>query len=463
MAVLRRYFRLEHGVLVAVAMVAIALKLTLTSGHLLPGYDEAYYWVQVRSLLTNGRLAFDDLPLVFWVQSLLAVLMGDIPLAVRISDALLPALAAVPVWVLYHDGHKKNWYVFPVLLMAVLLHPIQLYYFTGDFIKNASAVPLAMLLGWWLTQHTAESNWRTVLGTAVTCIVIALTHFGVLLLCVSIVAVWLCAHALRDSPRLLVIRLGSLILLATLFVLLLLIFVPERFARLIGIFGDVSLLFTNPLGLLMYFGIPRVTRPDIVFACIAGQLGAVLLGLCAWRNRAHLSDNVRAVVSAFVLTAFVFSSPLLSIEIALRLTALSFVPLLLAAMVLWLRTTDITTQAVVCVLLLSTLVVSAVIYPRGATPPVLRQSEWQDFQVMVNTVTIEQPALVVAPHGINFLVAWYLNTHVAGEDVAVIDSTQQYRAHYVLAIRGSSAKTAQTNPRGSIVYENDTFMLSRTK
>ena len=310
MAVLRRYFRLEHGVLFAVVAVAIALKLTLTSGHLLPGYDGAYYWVQVRSLLTNGRLAFDDLPLVFWVQSLLAVLMGDIPLAVRISDALLPALAAVPVWVLYHDGHKKTWYVFPVLLMAVLLHPIQLYYFTGDFIKNASAVPLALLLGWWLTQHTAESNWRTVFGTAVTCIVIALTHFGVLLLCVSIIAVWLCAHALRDSPRLLVIRLGSLILLATLFVLLLLIFVPERFARLIGIFGDVSLLFTNPLGLLMYYGVPRVTRPDIVFACIAGQLGAVLLGLCAWRNRAHLSDNVRAVVSAFVLTAFVFSSPL---------------------------------------------------------------------------------------------------------------------------------------------------------
>jgi len=460
MTILRNHLHINVVVLtLSVVIGAVVLKLTLTNGDLLPGLDGAYYWVQVRSLLNNGTLAYSDLPLVFWIQALIATLIGDIPLAVRLSDALFPVLATVPVWLFYRDGHKKTWYVLPLLLLVVLMHPIQLYFFTGDFIKNAAAVPLTVLLGWWLTHYNADTKWNTIFGISVTLTTIAITHFGVLLLGVRMIALWLFAHTLRDSPRSLLIRIGSMALVATLVMLLLAFLVPDRFERLIGVFRNTSLLFTNPIGLLMYFGIPRVTRPDIVFACVTGQLGAILLGGCAWRNRAKLSPNTRAVIFAFLSTTFIFSSPLISIELALRLTALSFVPLVLAAMVLWLHTTDTTTHVFVSVLISSTLLISAVIYPRGATSPVLRQSEWQDFQAMVNTVKLEQPSIVMARHGLDFLVAWYMRTHVADEEVTIIDTSNTYQAQYVL----KDSKSAHTHTQGIIVYKNDTFTLSRIK
>ena len=77
---------------IVAATIGVVSKLALTSGELLPGIDGAYYWVQVRSILDDFTLAFDDLPLVFWAQSLLALIVGDIPLGVRISDALFSDL-----------------------------------------------------------------------------------------------------------------------------------------------------------------------------------------------------------------------------------------------------------------------------------------------------------------------------------------------------------------------------------
>ena len=83
-----------------VVLIAVLYKFSLTSNSLLPGLDGAYYWVQVRSLLENSSLAFSDLPLVIYVQAGIAWLLNDIPGAVRISDAILPALSAFPIYLI---------------------------------------------------------------------------------------------------------------------------------------------------------------------------------------------------------------------------------------------------------------------------------------------------------------------------------------------------------------------------
>ena len=75
----------------------------------------------------------------FWAEALLAFLVGDIALGVRISDALLPMLAAIPTYLILKSG-EQVW--LPALgVLVVLLHPVQLF-FTGYFIKNAAAMPL---------------------------------------------------------------------------------------------------------------------------------------------------------------------------------------------------------------------------------------------------------------------------------------------------------------------------------
>ena len=95
--------------------------------------------------LEDLSLAFNDLPLVFYLQALFSLAVGDKKLGVRISDAVLPALAAIPIYNILKNS-KQVWLPAAAILV-VLLHPVQLYFFSGDFIKNAAAIPVAFFIG----------------------------------------------------------------------------------------------------------------------------------------------------------------------------------------------------------------------------------------------------------------------------------------------------------------------------
>lgn len=449
---------------VAVVMLSITIKLTLTSGDLLPGLDGAFYWVQIRSLLTNGTMAYEDLPLVFWVQAILAKIVGNIPLAVRLSDAILPTLSVFPLVLLFRAGKiKKTWFSLSLMLMVVLLHPIQLYYFTGDFIKNEAALPLIFLLGWLLTQFNPEKKWRTMLGIFAILTVAAISHFGVLLLGLVITFFWIVAYLRKDSTGQWLLKLGSTVFTVTLLLVILSFLVPDRFDRLMSLFGNLSSVTANPMGLLMSFGVKDVLRPDILFAVVSGQLGSIVLAILVWRSRKELSFNTMTAIVSFLITAFIFSSPAIGIEWALRLTALSFVPLFLAGFVLWSNTSRKSISLATTILTFSTILVSAVAYPVGPTPPVLNQTQLNDFKEMVSTVKLERPSIVVAQHGVDFLTAWYLNTHVAAVDVDISDTSNKYRAHYMLEQRDAYSGSKGLSSGGDIVFENESFTLSRIK
>ena len=139
-------------------LVGIVAKLSLTKGDLLPGLDGAYYWVQVRSVLERQTLAFSDLPLIFWVQAAVAKFFGDVQLAVRISDAVLPALSAIPIYLIARKF--KNPLLPAIAIAVVLLHPIQLYFFTGDFIKNEATIPAVFFIALVLVNWESRSKKR---------------------------------------------------------------------------------------------------------------------------------------------------------------------------------------------------------------------------------------------------------------------------------------------------------------
>ena len=145
--------------------VALVWKLALTRGPLLPGLDGAYYWVQVRSLLERSRMAFDDVPIVFLLQAAVAKVLGDVPLAVRLSDAFLPVFSAIPIY--FMTRNSKYRFAPAVAVLVVLLHPVQLYFFTGDFIKNEAAIPLVFFIGYLLMTWDAAKNKKFLLSMVV--------------------------------------------------------------------------------------------------------------------------------------------------------------------------------------------------------------------------------------------------------------------------------------------------------
>jgi hypothetical protein len=193
---------------------AISLRsLMLFSKLLPPGIDAAYYPMQARGILENGKLPYVEVPLIFWIDAAVAkVLMGvrgmDVDsatlLASRLVDAVSQPLAAIPLALLMlgfagalqstratRTGDESDARassdlsrslvpvaitVFVVGAIAILSPPI--LRMTGDFQKNSLGL-VWMAASAWATYSALRSGSviRWVLP-ALFLALAALTHIG---------------------------------------------------------------------------------------------------------------------------------------------------------------------------------------------------------------------------------------------------------------------------------------------
>src|SRR5579862_7176871 len=131
--------------LAAIVLIAsVARGWLLFSTPLVPGMNGGYYLVQARSVLTKGTLGVPDLPLTFYVQAALARVIEfvshrglepSVLLAVKLADAVLPALIAVPVFLLVRRWGKAanapGWIALAAAAIAALSAPA--LSMVGDF------------------------------------------------------------------------------------------------------------------------------------------------------------------------------------------------------------------------------------------------------------------------------------------------------------------------------------------
>ena len=426
---------------IALAVLAAALgigaKLALTGGALLPGIDGAYYWVQVRSVLQDFTLAFDDLPLVFWVQSLFSLCVGNIELGVRLSDALLPALSAIPVYLMLKNA-KYPW-IPAVGILAVLLHPIQLFFFTGDFIKNEAAIPIIFFIGWTLYNWGNIPKIRSSIYLVGSLSLLAISHFGTLLMGVAIVALW-GLFQLRFKPLRFWLIGGLITAFSSAIVLVALaVVVPARFDRLVEFVSQPDVIFTNPAWQMIFYG---AESQSIIFPMVAGQLGSLILGVALWRNRKSIPSSKLSLASSSVIVAFGLSSPLIGFEWASRLAALSFAPLLIAAFTVWMVCEKRLAKVAAATLVISTLIVASLLAPMGAKRAGVSDTEYANLTKAASEFTPPANSIIVARHGLEYLVAWTMKTHVLQEESYQDEDLSGYDSIYLLATDGQQAGNA---------------------
>jgi len=311
-------------------LAGILAKLSLTKGDLLPGLDGAFYWVQVRSVLENQSLAFSDLPFIFWVQAAIANVVGDVPLGVRISDAVLPALSAIPIYLIAR--RFKNPFLPAIAILVVLLHPIQLYFFTGDFIKNEATIPAVFFMALVLVNWEHQSKKLSVIYLIILFVITALSHFGTALLAFILIVLWGLLQMRRSGRK---FWLKALALSRVAFVGLLTslaVIVPNRYERLVEFLTTPSAAFVRPVidGIIHGYA-----NSIITFTIITSQIAVVVLAIISWRSRSNFSFSDMSLVISSLIATFVLSSPFISMEWADRLTGLSFVVLSIAAILIF--------------------------------------------------------------------------------------------------------------------------------
>ena len=396
------------SVLAAVA-VGILTKLNLTRSELLPGLDGAYYWVQVRSVRENQPLAFSDLHLVFWIQAAIAKVVGNVTLAVRISDAILPAISAIPIYFVAKKYRKP--FLPAIAILIVLLHPVQLYFFTGDFIKNEATIPVVFFMALVLVNWDKKSKRFSILSLVGLTLVIAISHFGTLLLAFMLVGAWallqLRKSGLKFWLRGIAITAGAFaLLLATLAIL-----VPTRYERLVNFITTPSVIFQNPTYDRILHG-PSLSV--MTFAAITGQIATLILGVITWYSRRKFSFSDLSLVISSLITTFIFSSPLIGMEWSDRLTGLSIVSLSIAAIIIFGNVENLWQKFLIGILaavtLLSTIPLSTL-----EMKHVFSDQQYSDFKDLASHVEISNNSVIVARHGVEYLSAWEFSTDVVLE------------------------------------------------
>ncbi len=490
------------------ALVALAIAARawlLFSTPLVPGMNGAYYLVQARSLLEHGHLGIPDLPLTFWLHAGLAKLFqfvsglpqdDAIVWAVKLADAALPPLAALPVawlgWQWAPAGERPSVLARLAPAAAVCLGS-QVLRMTGDFQKNALALVWFAALAPAALTFLRRPSLRTMVAPLGLLALLGLTHIGVLgsaLIFCGVLSVAGLATAARGTRRhiLLLILLGAGVLgLAGGAAYT--CYDPARITRLAEAFAHPTTAVADrgpgrphgppparPEGTApaapassaaagSFGGPARPPAPDplgvpgagppppghghgwadpvtLLPALACSACGAAALWL-AWRQRRRLPAPEFAVVVAIAATTLVLAAPIYEGQKAERLLLIAIVPAATAAsFVLTQIVLNSWSRIVGSCALGFVLTDAARALPFGG-----RAAVGADVVAELRSLAplCPDPAhtLVIARHGLEWWAAWTLHTHIAQPTAVVAeDWTTFARVLYL-------QEKAQFGPPGS--------------
>jgi hypothetical protein len=442
----------QIGILTTVAALMIVLVLgwylryqaSMTT-ELIPGINGAYYPLQVRSILETGGLGIPDFPLLFYVNAAFALLLSifmelneAVVLATRLVDLVVPVLIAVPVMLFafeFSQDRRKSYLVGAATLLigVVAVANTSLLRMSGDFQKNAVALPFSLTFLYFLYRSFSHQMKRDYLLAALFFAITCLTHLGVTALTLTAGGFYsLIALASHPNRRKAFLIAGSMLLIALLVLTVVYLYDSTRIERLLSVVLEPDNLFSPLDG----DDSPNNKQMGSNFFDDRLLLGNILgiLGIVLTITLRHSTDNpTRTLLWAASLTALLFASPVISPAWSQRLALMAFLPGLIPLVFLVMRTS----WGWVSALGVAVFVVATTLTSPGVFTQKTLTSEAYDELVEMKDFLEDGETLVFAEHGLEWWVAWTMETEITNRYYLAAQAWDEYDAVYILQ---------QTNP-----------------
>ena len=415
-------------VLTAILSLAVAVRAWLLfSTPFMPGVNGAYYLIQTRALLDRGTLGLPDMPLTFGVQAALAGLLAwpgwmassdAILLAVKLCDAVLPVLVALPVFLLI-----RRWAAclgrgdaVPLVGAALSVLALPWLLIVGELQKNSLALVflalLMLLLRDWL-QTPARRRGAALLACLVP---LGLTHIGVLGVALVLVGATLLVFGIRQGRQLkpwdyLPWILAGLVILAATSALVAWKFDSSRIERLATALSNPSAFASD--------GRQGPAAPsgesflETWWSFAAFSLAVFPSLVLAWRRRRELEPADLALIVGSAVTVLMITGPWFGADKELRFSLIALLPTLplvgFAVLHLeraWLRRT------LLGVAVAAGLVTSLPAITQGGRA-VLDQPTMEELGSLAPLITDPARTTIVTEHGAEWWCAWLLRVHIA--------------------------------------------------
>jgi hypothetical protein len=428
-----------------------------------PGTDAGYYPVQTRALMTQGRLMYDDLPLIFWLNAIVTralTLIGwesdaGLLLASRIVDCVGPPWAAAFVMAAGYDasGGRRDAIAGSVAAATMVVLWPATFAMLSEFEKNSLGLVWMAAAAWACAaamRHGGRRRWATlglVMGLS------AVTHVGAFGATVMMVTLAL-VFWLLPLGRAAGFRAGRAALIAAALVV-----VPLGILGLVEP-GRLLVLIRGPIEIFgaggRFGGGGQMIGVTLLCVVPIVVLGARRL----WKDRRELPRADIAMVAAATLTTIALVLPMSS-EYGRRLTLMSSVPaatilgFLLARRALAGRSAWLGRAVLAGVLIIACVTVA---YSRHFVAP--SQIDARDIEDLRSMRDIPDPTatLVIAPHGLEWWAGYVLHTPVrvvsldprtygSVRDSVPPDAFQRYRRVLVVLRAPASRPDRPVAPR----------------
>jgi len=467
-----------------VTLVSIAERAWLLfSTPLMPGINGAYYLVQTRALLEHGRLGIPDLPLTFWVDAGLASLVQlfsgmalepSIMLAVKLEDAVLPALVAMPVFALVRRWTARVgsglWLPAGAALAVAAGSPA--LGMVGDLQKNSLALVWLAGLLWGLHRWLEEPRAKNAAVAVLFLTLAGLTHIGVFGWALALaglalaVALWRSDRQVRRQILPWLVAGGATCSLAA--ALVLWKYDPARVQRLTSAITHPLTFLSKDQGKLG--NRPKADQPDphhlgqndfrpqpqpdggrngfvqppggpggmmmfgrFGWASSAAFLTAATGALAAvWFRRKTLSAGDVSVVVGCALGLIVLGGPWVTGDKVMRFALIAVGPAVVCAAFALTQLPMPKTRNTVITLIALGLVGTGVVRVKAGGRPIITPRAADELRSLAGNLSAPEKTLIVARHGLEWWTAWFLHTHIAHVDVLKDSDWQNYQQIYFL-------------------------------
>jgi len=427
----------QWPIIALVVLVASILRGSLLFGTpLMPGMNGAYYLVQARAVIVRGALGLPDLPLIFYVQASLARAVrwffgldpdSCIILAVKLTDAILPTLAALPVALLVRRWGKAAGapaWIAPAAAAAVVLSAPVLG-MVGNFEKNSLGLLwlclLLLFIHMWMTRPTLPN------AAGVLCFwgLAALTHIGVFGATVTFGGLAIVFFlVMRRGPgwRAIWPLLAAALAVGALAAgIVLWKFDAARIQRLAAALTHPADYMTGsstgpggPPGGMP--GFPGGRAPFLFMQAGSSLVFAIpsLAALMAcWRRRAVLPQADFCVACACAVGVLVLTGPWVQGDKAPRFALIAIAPAVMAAAFALIHCKHRRLRAGLAILGVACMVVPSFFVIRDGGRPVVSEDGLRELRSLAPLVANPDKTLVAARHGMEWWTAWALHTHIA--------------------------------------------------
>ena len=413
------------------------------SSELPPGINGLYFSIQIRSILETGAMGIPDFPLLFYFESLFALLVSyfsDLDNAILTTslwfDTVIPVLIVVPLyWFInsFSKSNQKNRILSLLIVGLIAVSNSSITKMAVNFQKNAISLPLGFSFIFFLYKTVKDQKDRDLILSCFFLGCVALSHIGVFVLVFVIAGLMLFVLFIVYPQRKQLSKITlALVITAALFLSITYLFDSTRVTTLID-------TFTNPTKLFPFSMIPIIPKRIYLMretgvsylGLVSGLTGIVILAL----NRNQTVAAEKGLMISTSVTALLFSLPIFNIDWPQRLTMMAFIPGLIPLVYLVTRFN----WGWVVGLMVLILVASDGIANQWMTPQqILAKNAYLELVEFRDEIPAGNN-LVYARHGLEWWVSWTMETKITNQLSLAIDAFKEYDNVFVVEQTNSEA------------------------